>query len=126
MISPNYSILKPTVFVLTSIYAKVLENGEGHKKVMWRHTKVKVSKIEGAPMVPLCLKFGAIPTIIYKVTAFWKKWHTSFFFDRPPSWKCQSNHTGAEIDEIASFRLGLTRVQPVRSKWHIQDGSQLL
>ena len=30
-------------------------------------------------MVPLCLKFGAIPTIIYKVTAFWKKWHTSFF-----------------------------------------------
>ena len=53
-----------------------LKNGEGHKKVMWRHTKVKVSKIEGAPMVPLCLKFGAIPTIIYKVTAFWKKWHT--------------------------------------------------
>ena len=45
-------------------------------------------------MVPLCLKFGAIPTNIYKVTAFWKKWHTSFFFDRPPSWKCQSNHTG--------------------------------
>ena len=45
-------------------------------------------------MVPLCLKFGAIPTIIYKVTAFWKKWHMSFFFDRPPSWKCQSNHTG--------------------------------
>ena len=66
MISPNYTILKPTVFVLTSIYAKVLKNGEGH-------TKVKVSKIEGAPMVPLCLKFGAIPTIIYKVTAFWKK-----------------------------------------------------
>ena len=25
MISPNYSILKPTVFVLTSIYAKVFE-----------------------------------------------------------------------------------------------------
>ena len=36
-------------------------------KVMWRHTKVKVSKFEGAPMVPLCLKFGAIPTTIYKV-----------------------------------------------------------
>ena len=38
------------------------------------------SKIEGAPMVPLCLKFGAIPTNIYKFTAFWKKWHASFFF----------------------------------------------
>ena len=47
-------------------------DGEGHKKVMWRHTKVKVSEIEGAPMVPLCLKFGAIPTIIYNVTAFEK------------------------------------------------------
>ena len=33
----------------------------------------------------------------------------------------------AEIDEIASFRLGLTRFQqPVRSEWHIQDGGQLL
>ena len=62
-IPPNYTILKPTVFVLTPIYAKVLKNGEGHKKVMWRHTNVKVSKIEGAPMIPLCLKFGAIPTI---------------------------------------------------------------
>ena len=49
---------------------KFLKNCEGHKKVMCRHTKVKVSKIEGAPMVPLRLKFGAIPTIIYKVTAF--------------------------------------------------------
>ena len=45
---------------------------------MWRHTKVKVSKIEGAPMVPLCLKFGAIPTIIYKVTAFWKNGTRNF------------------------------------------------
>ena len=61
---------------------------------MWRHTNVKVSRMEGAPMAPLCFKFGAIPTIIYKVTAFWKKWHTSFFFEWPPSWKCQSNHTG--------------------------------
>ena len=26
--------------------------------------------IEGAPKVPLCLKFGAISTIIYKVMAF--------------------------------------------------------
>ena len=73
MISPNYSILKPTVFVLTAIYAKVFEQ-------RWRSQKGHVTshqgqsiKIEGAPMVPLSLKFGAIPTIIYKVTAFWKK-----------------------------------------------------
>ena len=33
----------------------------------------------------------------------------------------------AKIAEIASFRLGLTRVQePVRSEWHIEDGGQLL
>ena len=33
----------------------------------------------------------------------------------------------AEICEIASFRLGLTRVQQsVRSEWRSQDGSQLL
>ena len=37
---------------------KFSKNGEGHKKVMWRHTKVKVSQIKGAPKVPLCLKFG--------------------------------------------------------------------
>ena len=36
-------------------------------------------KIGGAQKVPLCLKFGAIPTIIYKVTAFWKNWRTPFF-----------------------------------------------
>ena len=33
----------------------------------------------------------------------------------------------AEIDQIAFFRLGLTRVhQSVRSEWSIQDGGQLL
>ena len=32
----------------------------------------------------------------------------------------------AEINDIASVPLGLTRVQqPVRSEWHIQDGGQL-
>ena len=116
MISPNYTILKPTVFVVTSIYAKVFKNGEGHKKVMWRHTKVKVSQIEGAPMVPMCLKFGAIPTIIYKVTAFGKKWHTSFFFDRPPSWKCQSNHTGFQTYPSPKWKMADPRnFSPIRA-----------
>ena len=32
MISPNYSILKPTVFVLTSIYAKVFEKRRRSQK----------------------------------------------------------------------------------------------
>ena len=32
--------------------------------------RLKVKKIEGAPKVPLCTKYGAIPTIIYGVTAF--------------------------------------------------------
>ena len=41
-------------------------------KVTWRHTRVKSRKIEGAPKVPLCTKYGAIPTIISGVTAFWK------------------------------------------------------
>ena len=109
MISPNYSILKPTVFVLTSIYAKVFENGEGHKKVMCRHTKVKVSKIEGAPMVPLCLKFGVIPTIIYKVTAFWKKWHTPFFFG-------QSNHIGFQTYPSPKWKMADPRnFSPIRA-----------
>ena len=29
-----------------------------------------IRQVEGASKVPLCLKDGAIPTIIYKVTAF--------------------------------------------------------
>ena len=83
---------------------------------MWRHTKVKVSEIEGAPMVPLCLIFGAIPTIIYKVTAFWKKWHTSFFFDRPPSWKCQSNHTGFQTYPSPKWKMADPRnFSPIRA-----------
>ena len=45
---------------------------------MWPHTKVKVWQIEGAPKVLLCSKYGAIGT-------------HQIFFDRPPSWKCQSN-----------------------------------
>ena len=77
---------------------------------MWRHTKVKVSRIEGVPMAPMCLKFGAIPTVIYKVTAFWKKWHTSFFFDRPPSWKCQSNHTGFQTYPSPKWKMADPRL----------------
>ena len=49
------------------------KNGLGHRKVTWRHTKVKVRNIEGAPKVLLCSKYGAIPTIISGVTAFWIK-----------------------------------------------------
>ena len=44
------------------------QTGLGHRKVTWRHTKVKVWRH--------------------------KKWHAPFLFDRPPSWKCQSNRTG--------------------------------
>ena len=54
------------------------------------HVYVQVNKTLSAPVdkihvlalcarfvtLALCAKFGAIPTIIYKVTAFWKKWHT--------------------------------------------------
>ena len=40
MISPNYSILKPTVFVLTSIYAKVFEK-------RWRSQKGHVTSHQG-------------------------------------------------------------------------------
>ena len=61
-------------------------------------------------MVPLCLKFGAIPTIIYKITAFWKKWHTSFFFDRPPSWKCQSNHTGFQTYPSPKWKMATPEI----------------
>ena len=84
-------------------------------KVMWRHTKVKVSN-RSAPMVPLCLKFGAIPTIIYKVTAFWRKWHVSFFFDRPPSWKCQLNHTGFQAYPSPKWKMADPRnFGPIRA-----------
>ena len=65
-----------------------------HSKVTWCHTKVKVWKVEGAPKVPLCSKYGAILTIISWVTSFWKKWCVPFFFDRPPSWKFRLNRTG--------------------------------
>ena len=72
--------------------------------------------IEGAPMVPLCLKFSAIPTIIYKVTAFWKKWHTSFFLDRPPSWKCQSNYTGFQTYPSPKWKMADPRnFGPIRA-----------
>ena len=40
MISPNYTILKPTVFVLTSIYAKVFEK-------RWRSQKGHVTSHQG-------------------------------------------------------------------------------
>ena len=41
-------------------------------------------------------------------------------------WRQYGKHF-AEINDIASFRLGLTRVQqPVRSEWNIQDGGKLL
>ena len=33
----------------------------GHRKVTCCHTKVKVSKVEGAPKAPLCPKYDAIP-----------------------------------------------------------------
>ena len=33
-------------------------------------TKVKTRKVEGAPKVPLCTKYGAIPTIIPGVMSF--------------------------------------------------------
>ena len=46
------------------------------------------SRIKGVAKVPLCTKYGAIPTSISGVTTFWKKWHTLFFLDRPSSWKC--------------------------------------
>ena len=72
--------------------------------------KVKVSKIA------MCLKFGAIPTIIYKVTAFWKEWHTSFVFDRPPSWKCQSNHTGFQTYPSPKWKMADPRnFGPIRA-----------
>ena len=61
MVSPNYSILKPTVFVLMSIYAKVFE-----KRI------IKVSKIEGAPMAPLCLKFRLFRLLFTKLRHFEK------------------------------------------------------
>ena len=59
---------------------KCLKNGERHKKVMWRHTKVKVSKIEGAPMVPLCLKFGAISTYLQSYGILKKMAHVIFLW----------------------------------------------
>ena len=58
-----------------------------------RDTKLKAWKIEGVPKVPLCPKYGVIQTIISWVTAFWKNWRAPFFFDRLPSWTCQSNWT---------------------------------
>ena len=76
MISPNYTILKPTVFVLTYIYAKVFEKrGRSQKNHVTSH-QGQVSNLEGAPMVPLCLKSGAIPTIIYKDTDTSEQWPT--------------------------------------------------
>ena len=67
-------------------------------------------------MVPLCLKFGAIPTNIYKVTAFWKKWHTSFFFDQPSSWKCHSNHTGFQTYPSPKWKMADPRnFSPIRA-----------
>ena len=98
---------------------QIKKNGLGHRKVTWRHTKVKVWEIEGAPKVLPCSKYGAIPTIICGVTAFWKRWSTPFFIDRPPCWKCQSNWTSfrtspspwcKKADQRMSVRFGSYRV----------------
>ena len=45
-----------------------------------------------------------------------KKWHTSFFFDRPPSWKCQSNHTGFQTYPSPKWKMADPRnFGPIRA-----------
>ena len=113
---PKLHILKPTVFVVTSIYAKVFEKRWRLQKEHATSHQGQSIKIEGASMVPVCLKFGAILTIIYKVTAFWKKWHTSFIFDRPPSCKCQSNHAGFQTYPSPEWKMADPRnFGPIRA-----------
>ena len=91
----------------------------------------KLDKIEGAPKVPLCPKYGAIPTIISGVTAFCKKWHTPFFLDRPPSWKCYFDQTGfwtcpspewkkAGMWILEQFMLFFFSYRGHSTSWHIR------
>ena len=104
-----------------------------------RHTKVKSEQgtnIEGAPKVPLCTKYGAIPTIISGVTAFWKKWHTPFFLDLPPSWKCLFDQTGfrtcpspewkkADMWILERFMLFFFSYRAHSTSWHIRAGEEV-
>ena len=54
-----------------NVHLRQFKKGDlGHSKVTWRHTKVKVWKIEGASKVPLCPKYGAILASIHGITAF--------------------------------------------------------
>ena len=45
-------------------------NRETQSKDPWLRFRQKTRKVEGAPKVPLCTKYGAIPTIISGVMAF--------------------------------------------------------
>ena len=69
------------------------KNGQGHRKITWDHTKVKVIKIEGCLKVPMLPKFDAISTIIIRVMAYCPKVVDTIFFDWLPSWKSRVTQT---------------------------------
>ena len=62
---------------LCQIFLKTVKVIERSRDVTPRS---KVKRIEGAPKVPLCTKYGAIPTIISGVMTFWKKMAHAIFF----------------------------------------------
>ena len=116
MISPNYTILKPTVFVLTSIYAKVFEK-------RWRSQKGHVTSHQGQSIKNQRGTHGThVPQIWcnsdYYLQSYGilKKMAHGIFLWSAPSWKCQSNHTGFQTYPSPKWKMADPRnFGPIRA-----------
>ena len=62
-------------------------------------------KSKGHPWSPCASNLVQFRLLFTKLRHFGKKWHMSFFFDRPPSWKCQSNHTGFQTYPSPKWKM---------------------
>ena len=110
-----------TIFVLTSIYTKVSEK-------RWRSQKGHVTSHQAQSMIArrgpqdsLSPKFSVISTIISEVMAYCTNWRAPFFFDWPPSWKCQSNHTDCQTYPSSKWKMADPRnFGPIRAFFFIE------
>ena len=79
MISPNYSILKPTVFVLTSIYAKVFEKRwRSQKGHVTSHQGQRIKSRKGHPWSPCASNLVQFRLLFTKLQHFEKNGTRNF------------------------------------------------
>ena len=104
MISPNYSILKPTVFVLTSIYAKVF----GHFMATTRSCDVtprsKYQKSKGHPWSPCASNLVQFRLLFTKLRHFGKNGTRNFSL------------IGRHLESASSTKLGFELVRALSER----------